>query len=80
MMRPGGPAVRAAATEGHAMTADNFYLHPSRVHGTDTASLLRRYHRARHLAGRAGPQVERDDAARSARQIARELLGRGVRV
>ncbi len=62
------------------MTADHSYLHPSRVHGTDTAALVRLYHRTRQLAGRVGPQVERDDAARAAHRIARELLGRGVRV
>jgi hypothetical protein len=62
------------------MTANSFPIQPSRMHGTDNNSLMRLYHRNREVSGRAGTQIERDNAARSARLIARELLVRGVRV
>jgi hypothetical protein len=62
------------------MALENFALHASHLHGTDSNSLIRLYQRAHQVSARAATQIERDNAARSARAIARELLGRGVRV
>jgi hypothetical protein len=62
------------------MASDNSHFHSSKVRGADSNTLVQQYRRAREASGRAGTQLGRDDAARSAKQIARELLGRGVRV
>jgi len=62
------------------MNSDSFPIPAARLHVTGSSALIAQYHRVRQVSGRGKTQTERDDAARSARLIARELLTRGVRV